>query len=90
MRSSRQTGATSPARVRPSARILRVPPRASLEPRDLYQPATFPVTSPRRYPDHVLPVGASEKALEMPRVNLFIADDVGLARRSKPASFSAR
>ncbi len=54
-----------------------------------HQSEPVPGAIPRRHPPGHLPTGTAPQSPAPPRVNLFIADDVGLAKPSKPASSTA-
>ena len=67
-------------RVRPAKTLRRLPEHAPLELCHIDRPAVVPVSVPRWDSSGRLPVGAAPQGARLPRVNLFIADDVGLGK----------
>ena len=68
-------------RIRRATLVLGLPEHAAVALRDLDQPAALPGPLPGRHRSEGLPTGArSARRCSCPRVNLFIADSVGLGK----------
>jgi len=67
-------------RVRLAPAFLSLSSRNPLELRHLNESTTLSIAVPRGDRSDGLPAGAARKALLLPRVNLFIADDGGLGK----------